>query len=282
MWIKRASPPGRHVATRRAGRCCTYRADRHALPGRHPAAAGGCSCIYAWSTLYTCTVREHATPTRSDGQHVASSSREGRPAPCVKSPVVLRARRREMPALVQLAAVLTVLNMGAATQSQAKSDAAAAAAGGFEAWRRRFGRTAVESYPGPAAEAAARRNWARADVAIAAHNRLGLWQMGHTQFSDLTDEEFRRRVGGGRRPAAGGLLAAPCPPPSQRYRPPPLPAGLPAAMEIPASLDWVARGKVTAVKDQGHCGACSQWRHPLLSLRLVHLAAGACHSYQAS
>ena len=108
----------------------------------------------------------------------------------------------------------------------------------FEDWAAVHGR----GYATAALEERARQNFVRTEERIVQHNglKLNTWRMGHTQFSDLTDEEFTTRLGGnsmGRvaeRPVAGGWGA-----------------GSP-----PKAVDWVSAGKVTPIKNQSHCGAC--------------------------
>ncbi|XP_031474932.1 vignain-like [Nymphaea colorata] len=67
------------------------------------------------------------------------------------------------------------------------------------------------------------------------------------RFGDMTNEEFRRFYAGSR---VNRLRAAPEAPhgdDSFMYA---------EADNLPPSIDWRARGAVTGVKDQGHCGSC--------------------------
>lgn len=78
---------------------------------------------------------------------------------------------------------------------------------------------------------------------IWAHNEQnGTYTLGHNQFSHLTADEFQ---------AWTGLnLAVVTPAPSS--------AGWhqPSVLAPPDAVDWVSKGGVTGVKDQGKCGSC--------------------------
>lgn len=76
---------------------------------------------------------------------------------------------------------------------------------------------------------------------IASHNSNESWQLGHNKFSDLSPAVFKSRL-------------------MRKKRSPPF---APVATELlehattaPTSLDWVAKGAVTPVKDQANCGSC--------------------------
>ncbi len=112
----------------------------------------------------------------------------------------------------------------------------------FEHWAAIHGKV----YATAALEERARENFVRTEQRIVQHNSLKLhtWRMGHTQFSDLTDQEFSAWLGGSRmgraterQAAAAGVLHE-------------------ARSATPAAVDWVSAGKVTTVKNQSHCGAC--------------------------
>ena len=143
---------------------------------------------------------------------------------------------------------------GAAAAAGGRADAPGVAAGAysFAAWQLEFDRT---FYPSAAAEAEARRNWHETDRRIATHNAQP-WPshrtttLGHTQFSDISDREFTRRLGAGN---VGSIRSSERP--AQAAGPAGSSAG-PSALAPPPPLDWTTAGKVTRVKDQMHCGAC--------------------------
>ena len=80
-------------------------------------------------------------------------------------------------------------------------------------------------------------------AAIHAHNAKGLsWTEGVNQFTDMTEEEFRRykgKVFNGRDSEV----------PTFKFN-----AGI-AAGDLPAAIDWRTKGAVTPTKNQGGCGS---------------------------
>jgi C1A family cysteine protease len=108
----------------------------------------------------------------------------------------------------------------------------------FANWQVQYGKT----YNSKAEYQSALNAFAANEERIASHNSQGLsWELGHNQFSDLTKAQMKQRF--------------------LRAKPPP--AHLEVATELlnatatpPASLDWVAKGAVTPVKDQANCGSC--------------------------
>ncbi len=76
------------------------------------------------------------------------------------------------------------------------------------------------------------------------HNASGKsWSMGLNQFSHMTADEWRKYVNLNSRP-----------PKLRRNRTNKVHGEPSTNLGIPASVDWVAAGAVTPVKDQGQCG----------------------------
>lgn len=80
---------------------------------------------------------------------------------------------------------------------------------------------------------------------IEAENAKGnSWTLGETQFTDLTNDEFKKLYVSGYKPASEQLFS-----------------GLPylgehEETESSGSVDWTTKGAVTPVKNQGQCGSC--------------------------
>jgi len=84
---------------------------------------------------------------------------------------------------------------------------------------------------------------------IEEHNQAGhSWQLGVTQFADLTKEEFVKTYANGRLPPRSVSSSA------RNYAT--APRKDIKIEDLPASVDWREQGAITDVRNQGQCGSC--------------------------
>jgi hypothetical protein len=147
-------------------------------------------------------------------------------------------------------ALATAAAMAAATSSptvtvhvRPEFEAISSVEGKFSAFKGWF----RKSYPTLGAEARALAAFVENEAAILEHNARHLgYTLGHNQFSDLTWHEFKAQY-------VGGYLASPDHGRPKNY----LAVAANATANATAEpIDWVAKGGVTPVKNQGQCGSC--------------------------
>jgi hypothetical protein len=117
----------------------------------------------------------------------------------------------------------------------------------FATFKAHYGRTYASLDEERTRAAIFEANMRRVDATNAANG--GAWTAGVTKFSDLTPDEFSARytMKVPRLPVVSGTRS--------RSRSE-LVADAALLANLPPTVDWVAKGAVTPVKDQGQCGSC--------------------------
>ncbi|XP_044969245.1 ervatamin-C-like [Hordeum vulgare subsp. vulgare] len=163
--------------------------------------------------------------------------------------------------------LVLVLALACVVSAAAARGEALAARHRHERWMAKYGRVYAD-----AAEKLRRQEVFAANARhIDAVNRAGnrTYTLGLNHFSDLTNEEFaEKHLGYRHQPGPGGLR--------------PEDSSPAAAVNVtdaqlqstPDSVDWRARGAVTPVKHQGHCGSCWAFAAVAATEGLVQIATG--------
>jgi C1A family cysteine protease len=130
----------------------------------------------------------------------------------------------------------------AATLTAVASDAPADEA--WEAFKSQFGK----SYNSEDEEAQRKEVFVENFAQISEHNKAGTakYSLGVNQFADLTNSEWSATYNGAVPPSTVDDSNDDLPYLGQVEEQP----------ELADSIDWVSRGAVTPVKNQGHCGSC--------------------------